>query len=432
MSERIRFGTDGVRGQAGAKPITYEGAVRVGRAALHLARELGGKRVVVGRDPRPSGPTLEDGVIAGVTGNGGEAILAGIVPTAAIAFAVDGGLADVGVQITASHNPAPDNGFKVVGARGRKLDDDGIAAFEAWLAEPIEETTATGRLRDQHKAVLQAWVDAAEGALPNRDALAGRAIAVDLAHGAATSCLDWLRTVPAAWFPMGTGEGTINRDVGSEHPKALIDLVRAQRCTAGIAVDGDGDRCLLIDETGARVPGDALTWLLATRMGAKHLVVTEMSNGALEGLLPGVTVHRVAVGDRNLREAMDARGWPLGAEESGHVLFHDLAGGDGLITGLTALCLLQEGETLSSALAPFVPIPRRTTKVRVGRRPPLEDVPALREAVDRAELRLGPDGRVFLRYSGTEPVLRILVEGRAEAVENVATTLALVAAEALR
>ena len=432
MSDSYRFGTDGMRGTAGRGPFTYEGGVRIGRSALRLAREHGGKRVVVGMDTRPSSGDLADGVVAGITGDGGTAVFAGVQPTGALAFAIDTGLADIGVQVTASHNPAADNGFKVLGQQGRKLDDATIELFESWLREPVDETTATGRFLDAKSQVHLAWVYAAERALVELDKLAGVPLAVDLANGAATRCADWVRDkVPASITLIGNGEGRINDGVGSEHPKALQDLVASRRCSAGLAVDGDGDRCLLVDETGAVVPGDALAWLLATRMGVKHLVVTEMSNGALETCLPAVNVHRVGVGDRQLREAMDLNGWPLGCEESGHVLFHDLAGGDGLITGLKALTLLDRGERLSEAIRGFQPLPRKVSKVRISKRPELSEVTPIQEAVKMAKGLLGPGGRVFLRYSGTEPVLRILVEGKASAVDTAATRIALAAAEAL-
>lgn len=428
----VRFGTDGVRGKAGRSPITYEGGVRVGRAALFLAQQLGGKRVLVARDPRPSGPELEDGVSAGVTGEGGHVVMGGVVPTSAVALAVEAGIAQVGVQITASHNPVGDNGFKVFGARGRKLGDAEIARFEAWLAEEVEERTATGRVKDQHRDVLAGWAAAAERLLPDREVLRGVRLAIDLANGAAASCRPWLETaVPAALHLIGAGEGAINERVGSEHPDTVADLVRARGCAAGLAVDGDGDRVVLVDETGTTVSGDALTWLLATRLGVADVVVTELSNGGLEASLPGVRVHRVGVGDRFLREAMDTHGYGLGGEESGHVLFGDLAGGDGLIAGLRALCLLRPGERLSEAVRGFAALPRKATKVRIARRPPLAEVALVQEAVRFSQALLGPGGRVVLRYSGTEPVLRILVEGRATAVDVAAQRIAIAAAEAL-
>ncbi len=427
----VRFGTDGIRGPAGKPPITYDGAIRVGRAAVRLARTLRGKRVLVCGDTRPSTPGLVDGVTVGITGEGGTAVVGGVQPTAAVALAVDAGLAEVGVQITASHNPAEDNGFKLFGAAGRKLDDAQIAAFEGWWREPVVETTATGGFLDRADAVHQAWRRAAERVLGDLGALSGVPVAIDLANGAATRCVDWLRALPMAVVLVGAGEGRINDRVGSEHPEALADAVLAHRCVAGIAVDGDGDRCVLVDEAGRVVPGDGLAWLLAWRMGVKHLAVTEMSNGGLEASLPGVHVHRTPVGDRHLRAAMDDHGWPLGCEESGHVLFRDLAGGDGLITGLRALSLLRRGERLSEAVAGYAPIPRKLTKVRVGRRPPLAEVPEIQVAVAFAHKLLGPHGRVYLRYSGTEPVLRILVEGKAGAVHTAASRIAVAAAEAL-
>lgn len=428
----IQFGTDGIRGEAGTAPITPEVGVLVGRAAVRLAGGPG-KRVGVVRDTRPSGRMLQHAVASGVAGAGGVAVLGGVAPTSALAAALGAGVVDAGVMLTASHNAAPDNGFKVFAPGGRKLTDAESREVESWLAEPAKAQTpgTIVRARDE---ILGTYISAMEEVLPSLEGLRGQRIALDLAHGAATPLVDWLRTlIPAEIILLGAGDGVINEGVGSEHPELLAAAVRAHGCTAGLAVDGDADRALVVDETGAVVPGDALTWLLAKGMMLNKLAVTVMSNAALESLLPGVQITRTSVGDRYLAEAMREHNLPLGAEESGHVLFQDgLPAGDGLLTGLRVLAFAAALGGLREATAGFKPFPRYKGKLRVARRPPLDTLPELQAQVRALEPQLGDGGRVFLRYSGTEPVLRVLVEGHtAQAVEQVAQAVNAAALEAL-
>ena len=410
---KIKFGTDGVRGEAGVWPIAEEAGERIGRAAAMLAFSTGGSAVVVGRDTRPSGPALEEAVVRGVMAQGADCLRAGMTPTSAVSVAVAAELAAAGVMITASHNAAKDNGFKLVGQGGRKLDDRGIRTVEAWL-ESCPASAKTGAAHHSADQVLQGWTQAVHLCLPNLSALRGKRIAVDLANGAALALRPWLEQQEGVdWVFRGAGDGVINAGVGSEHPEGLAALVVQERCDAGLAVDGDADRCVLVDETGHRIAGDALTWLLCRHMRATELVVTVMSNGALEPLLPGVRVLRTPVGDRHLREAMDTQGIVLGAEESGHVLFDDFPAGDGLLTGLRTLIAAWSAEaTLSAAVAPFKALPRELSKLSVGSRPALSSVANVQAAIAKSTANLGKHGRVFLRYSGTEPVLRLLVEGK--------------------
>lgn len=397
----IRFGTDGIRGRAGTHPITVDTAVAVGRAASCLAE---GGRVVVGRDPRPSSDALAHGVIAGICEQGGTALDAGVVPTAAIGVFLADGQADVGVMVTASHNVAADNGFKVFGEGGRKLTGEAVSSVEGWLLDP---PTPTNFGAVHHADALKAWARRASSVMP---ALPSRPLVVDLANGAARVLAGWLKEVwPGELHLVGT-RGLPNDGVGSEHLEHVGEAVVRVGAWAGLAVDGDGDRCRLVDETGAAVAGDAVTWLLARAMGVDGLAVTVMSNGALEQQLPGVEVTRTPVGDKHLALAMRSQGLALGAEESGHVLFADFPAGDGVIAGLRALVAVGDS-AVSTAAAGFRPLPRRLGKVRVGSRPPLEGVAPLQQALTELEPTLGAGGRVFLRYSGTEPVLRILVEG---------------------
>lgn len=426
----MKFGTDGVRGPAGVAPIDPEGARRVGAAAARWAREAGRGRVVVGHDPRPSGVGLAREVVAGAVAAGAEVGWCGALSSPALAVAV-AGLADAGVMVTASHNPAADNGFKVLGPGGVKPDDAQTAALEAWLAAPAWR--AGGAARDAQEAAAAAYGAAFSVAAGVTGPLAGRKLVLDLANGGVAS-------VRARWAPVfagaqieviGGGDGVINEGVGSEHPARLQAAVRALGADAGLAVDGDGDRCLLVDEVGEIVPGDAIAWLLARHLGLAALAVTVMSNAALEAHLPGVRVVRVPVGDRHLAEAMRAQGLRLGVEDSGHALFADgLPGGDGLLTGVRALCAAWSAAgSLRAACAGFVLFPRALTKVRVGQRRELLGLPEVEEA--EALLRQG-GGRLLLRYSGTEPVLRVLVEGPdATVVAEVSASLTARMAEVL-
>lgn len=413
----IRFGTDGIRGTAGHFPVTAETALAVGRAAARLALEHGGSRVLVARDTRPSGTMLSAAVCAGVAAAGGKALVAEVLPTSGLMANLADDAADAGVMITASHNPARDNGFKVLGSGGHKLSDTDSARFEGWLADS-PEVSDPGDIVHMPLAARRSYHRALDAVAPDCTALTGIRIAVDLAHGAAHTTARWLREryPGVTWCFRGDGDGTINEGVGSEHPAGVAALVIEQGCHAGFAVDGDADRCVLVDERGVVVPGDTLTWLLATRMDVRSLAITVMSSAALEAALPDVLVERTPVGDRHLARAMQQQGIPLGAEESGHVLFADgLPGGDGVLTGLRALALAGLGERpLSETLGAFTPFPRRQTKVVVSARPPLDEVEPLVEAARAGESRLGHGGRVFLRYSGTEPVLRVLVEGSRE------------------
>jgi phosphoglucosamine mutase len=425
---KASFGTDGVRGVAGQAPITAEGGIAVGRAA---ARWASGAPVVVGWDTRPSSLALARAVAAGAAAGGASVLEAGVVPTSAIGVALACGLAGAGVMVTASHNAWPENGFKVFGPGGDKPDEDTARQIEAWMAEePLQ--TVPGEVRDGRALVRDAWERAMSASLPPLTALAGRRIAVDLANGAGTAVADWLDRVPAEWVRVDRG-GMPNDGVGSEHPEALQAAVRAHGCAAGIAVDGDADRCVLVDATGERVDGDALIWLLATELGVPGLAVTVMSNAALEAALPHVSIHRTPVGDRFLKQEMKRSGLRLGGEESGHLLFDDFPAGDGLLVGLRALAAaFGRADTLRAAVAPFRPFPKRLTKVRVAHRVALASVPAMVEAEAEARRTLGPLGRTLVRYSGTEPVLRLLVEGPdASAVAAASDALTAAAAAAL-
>ena len=429
----IAFGTDGVRGTAGAFPIVPEVAYRVGRAALKLAKKLGGQRVLIARDGRPSGGPLASAVASGVADAGGEALDAGVVCTAALQTAVHEGLGSVGVMVTASHNPEADNGFKILSAKGRKPSDDEIASVELWLDDLASQPKGPPPIEDLADEVRSRWLASVERSAGDLSVLRGKRIAIDLANGALAPSREKIQElIPAEIIWLGT-RGPVNGGVGSEHLEALSAAVRANSCAAGFAVDGDADRCRLVDETGREIPGDAVLWRLAIDMAATGIAVTIMSNGALERQLTGVRVVRTQVGDRSVRQAMDREGLVLGGEESGHVLFADHPGGDGLLCGLrTLLAAFRFSPVLSEAFSSFQPLPRKITKVKAKSQPPIERLVAVQRARIAGLERLGPCGRVFLRYSGTEPVLRILVEGEPlSAVEAVSASVTSAASRAL-
>jgi phosphoglucosamine mutase len=398
---KIAFGTDGIRGTAGTLPITERVAIAVGRAIA--AR--GAARVLIARDTRPSGDMLAAGVAQGVAAGAAAALDAGVLPTSGLAAALRAGLADVGVMITASHNPAEDNGFKVLGPGGRKLTPAEDRAIEAEIAIAMTSEPAPSRRPAQRciEPALDAYLQALKQAFGDTAPLAGHRLAVDLANGAASALREPLTSLLPAELVFVDVVGPINAACGSEHPEALQAAVVRHACAAGIAVDGDGDRCRLVDESSVIVAGDALAHALVRAGHHRALAVTVMSNAALEPSLPGVRVVRTDVGDRHLLQAIADGEATLGCEESGHVVFSDaLPTGDGLVTGVRAVAAALRVGTASAYFSEFIPYPRRLGKIRVSHRPPLPEI---------TDDRLGPNGRIFLRYSGTEPVLRALIEG---------------------
>jgi len=397
------FGTDGVRGRWGEAPLTEELARALGRAL----RVRGARRVAVVRDTRSSGPEVLTALVEGL---GDVAVDAGVVPTAGLSALLAAGHADAGVAITASHNPHYDNGLKVMGAEGGKLDDA--------LQEALESEIETQRGCAPLSAVPQRmdgpsiWADAVCAVLPGGWNLRGVRISVDAAHGSgwevAPALLERLgaQVVAIGCSPDGRN---INEGVGALHPETLQDAVRSSGAQAGIALDGDADRCVLVDGAGRVVDGDALLLLLAREPG---LVGTVMCNAALETALAdrGIAFVRTPVGDRYVAEEMKQRGWPVGGEPSGHVLLADgLPTGDGLLTGLLAL---SGGVDLAGRLVGWMPSPQAQASVRTHEKPDLASIPGLLELSQKAEA--GSAQRVLLRWSGTEPKLRVLVEAETQ------------------
>ena len=419
---RRYFGTDGIRGRAGETPITAEFAEKLGRA---LVQVLGVDRpvVAIGRDTRASGPMLEEALARGITSAGGDVRLLGVLPTPGVAaYAVENRLA-AGAVISASHNPAHDNGIKFFSGDGFKLPDETESRIEEHLETPAT-ATSPGTVAAVDDAADR-YVRHARQSLPPDFSLRGLKIAVDCANGAA------VETTPRALRALGadvqvfhaTPDGNnINAGCGSTVAGEISRLVKETGAQVGLSHDGDADRLLLCDETGDPLDGDellAMAGLDLLRRGesaGKTVVATVMSNLGLDEAIEqaGGRVVRTAVGDRYVLEAMRAGGFVLGGEQSGHMIFlrHGTTG-DGLVSALQILRLMAEsGKPLSELRKVLHKYPQAQRAVAVKSKPPLETVPQVQAAITAAEQALAPRGRVLVRYSGTEPKLRILLEGR--------------------
>ena len=422
--ERL-FGTDGVRGRYGEGWLTVERVSALGRALAQVLPRPSGRapRALLGHDGRRSGPALEAALATGLGASGYTVTSAGLITTPGLA--VLGRLAefDLTAMVSASHNPAEDNGIKVFGPGGEKLDDALEERVEAeWRAhpEPLEPgppPAVDPALENRYLAHLQA----AAGELK----LDGLTVVLDCANGGGSRVAPRIlgrlgaHVVPLASAPDGDN---INQDCGSTHPHLLQEAVRLHGADLGIALDGDGDRCLFVDETGALVNGDGILTVLARERAARggwhdaRIVATVMSNrGLLRALREvGVGVVTVGVGDRRVVEALRREGLELGGEQSGHIVFgaenHHI--GDGIFTALRVLAVLRARRAkLSHLAAPYRAFPQVLLNVPVVRKPDLSGVPAIASAVTRVERELGEDGRVLLRYSGTESLARVMVEG---------------------
>ncbi|MEO0999438.1 MAG: phosphoglucosamine mutase [Pseudomonadota bacterium] len=423
--ERKLFGTDGVRGRANTPPMTAEGALRLGMAVgRHFRNGDHAHRVVIGKDTRRSGYMLEYALTSGLCAVGMDVFLLGPVPTPAVGQLTRSMRADLGVMISASHNPFEDNGIKFFGPDGFKLSDAAEAAIEALLdAEPaLAEPAAIGRATriDDGRGRYMEFV---KTTFPRHLRLDGLKIVVDCAHGAAyRTAPEVLWELGAEVIPLGVAPNgyNINAGVGSTAPEAAAAAVREAGADLGIALDGDADRVILIDETGAVADGDQIMGLIATRWAAEGrlargtLVATVMSNLGLERHLAGqgLSLARTRVGDRYVVEAMRAGGYNLGGEQSGHLVMTDhVTTGDGLIAALQVLAALVEAEVPASRLMQvFEPCPQLLRNVRFapGSDPLAEG--AVQSAIAAAEARFGTEGRLVIRKSGTEPLIRIMGE----------------------
>lgn len=419
--KRLYFGTDGVRGVYGSPTLNEDFAWRLGAAAAAWLRTKGvpaGGLVLIGRDTRASGVSLTQALADGLAEGGFKPASLEVLPTPAVSRAVRTQNAVLGVVVTASHNPASDNGIKFFGPAGVKLTDEEEAAIEALLPAARKGGAHTLSTRDG----VADYLGAMAGILPGK--LTGWDIVLDTANGATVHTSSRvLRDHGARVIAIGaTPDGlNINAGVGSEHPEKLAAAVREHRARLGIAHDGDGDRCVLCDETGAVLDGDELLTILALhalkrkKLAKDLLVVTVQSNLGVEAAVTaaGGRVGRTPVGDRYVIERMLAEGASLGGESSGHVICADVSPtGDGLVAALKVIeVMLATGQPLSQLRRALVKFPQHTVALKVKEKTPLESLRVLPAAIAAVEAELGARGRVLVRYSGTEPKLRLLVEG---------------------
>jgi phosphoglucosamine mutase len=422
------FGTDGIRGLVGEAPITPDFMLKLGWASGRVfAREAGGKgrcTVIIGKDTRVSGYMFESALEAGLVAAGVNVKLLGPMPTPAVALMTRTQAAVAGIVISASHNPFYDNGIKFFSATGSKLPDEVELAIEAELGQQV--TTVESRQIGKVLRVVDAagrYIEFCKSTVPEGFNLRGLRIAVDCAHGAT------YHIAPSVFSELGadvTSIGVqpdgfnINEGVGSTDTAALAELVRQQGADLGIAFDGDGDRVLFIDGNGELVDGDELIYMIAMYRLARGtsdagVVGTLMSNLGLELALreEGLQFVRAQVGDRYVKERMEAEGWFLGGESSGHIICSDITTtGDGIVAALQVLVALKAaGVDLASYRAGMSKFPQQMINVTVSGKVNLADFPAVAAAVTRVETQLGERGRVLLRPSGTEPKVRVMVEG---------------------
>ena len=419
------FGTDGIRGRTNVGVMTAATAMKVGQAAgTHFSRGSYKHRVVIGKDTRLSGYMLESALVAGFTSVGMDVILLGPMPTPAVALLTREMRADVGVMISASHNPYEDNGIKLFGPDGFKLSDEAELAIEALVGSdlPLAASPEIGRARRIDDARGR-YIHAVKSSLPDDIRLDGLKIVIDCAHGAA------YQVAPSAVWELGaevitigvTPNGkNINDKVGSTHLELIKETVLASGADIGIALDGDADRLIVVDERGQTVDGDQLMALIGSQWAAQGrlrgggVVATIMSNLGLERFLggQGIELIRTKVGDRHVLEAMKAGGYNVGGEQSGHMILLDHATtGDGTIAGLQVLAaLVKSGQRASELLHLFDPVPQLLKNVRFSGGKPLDDA-HVRLTIADAEKQLAGKGRLVIRPSGTEPVIRVMAEG---------------------
>lgn len=429
MSQRKFFGTDGVRGRANIAPMTPELALRLGRAITHVARKRARRapRIVIGKDTRLSGYMIETALCAGICAMGGRVMVSGPIPTPAVANLTHSMRADAGVVISASHNPFADNGIKLFGPDGFKLPDEEELEIERLLDDPVLDRGPTGagvgsavRLDDARGR----YIVYAKATFPSDLTLNGFRVVVDAAHGAA------YRVAPEVFSELGAdvvslgvrpNGRNINRRCGALHPEQVQSEVLKREAHLGIALDGDADRVIIVDEKGRLVDGDAVMALCATRMlregrlAGNTLVATVMSNMGLDRALEahGGRVVRTAVGDRYVVEEMRRSGLSFGGEQSGHLIFLDHATtGDGIVAALQVLAIMAREQRPLSELAHVMErVPQVLESVVLPTRRPLSDMAELSARIAHYERELGKEGRILVRWSGTETKLRLMAEG---------------------
>ena len=423
---RRYFGTDGIRGRANRFPMTPEVAMKVGMAVgMSFRRGSHRNRVVLGKDTRLSGYMIENAMVAGFCSAGMDVFLLGPIPTPAVAMLVRSLRADIGVMISASHNPYFDNGIKLFGPDGYKLSDEIEARIEQLLDGNVDmalaDSDALGRAK-RIDGVHDRYIEFAKRTLPRSMSLSGLRIVIDCANGAA------YKVAPAALWELGAevipihvepNGLNINDNCGSTHLLDLSRKVHEVRADIGIALDGDADRVVIVDENGTAIDGDQMmaliaeSWQRAGRLQGGGVVATVMSNLGLERFLGGMNLqlHRTKVGDRYVVEHMRASGLNVGGEQSGHVVLSDFSTtGDDLVSALQGLaCIKRADRPVSEVARKFEAVPQVLRNVRFSGRLPLEDA-AVKAAIADAEARLGSSGRLLIRPSGTEPLIRVMAE----------------------
>jgi phosphoglucosamine mutase len=428
--QRAFFGTDGIRGTANSHPMTPEVALRVGLAAgkRFMSKDERRHLVVIGKDTRLSGYMIEPALVAGFTAVGMDVRLFGPLPTPAVAMMTRSLRADLGVMISASHNQYADNGIKLFGPDGYKMSDADEVEIERLMAEPLDEGLASSRKLGRAQRIDDAqarYVEIVKATFPKGLRLSDLRIVVDAANGAAYKVAPTaLYELGAEIIPIGVEPNgfNINEECGSTDPRALRDAVLKHGADIGLGLDGDADRVIILDERGAVIDGDqvmaliAANWKKAGALAKPGVVATLMSNLGLERYLKniGLALERTQVGDRYVVEAMRAKGYNVGGEQSGHIILSNFSTtGDGLIASLQVLAaMVQSGRPVSELCHLFEPVPQILENVRFknGAPPPLDNE-KVKDAIRAAEKRLGAKGRILVRKSGTEPLVRIMAEG---------------------
>jgi phosphoglucosamine mutase len=435
MTARKIFGTDGIRGTANAWPVTPEMAMRLGMAAATYFRKSDPRRhlVVIGKDTRLSGYMLEPALTAGFTAKGMDVVLFGPLPTPGVAMLTRSLRADLGVMVSASHNSYQDNGIKLFGPDGYKLSDEAELAIEELMTHPLDEGLASppdlGRAQRVDDAQSR-YVEIVKSTFPRKLRLAGLRIVIDCANGAA------YKVAPKALYELGAevfaiGDEpngfNINREVGSTDTRAMADAVHRYRADIGIALDGDADRVVMCDENGRIIDGDQLLGLIAQswkqqgRLTKKAVVATVMSNLGLENHLKGlgVALERTQVGDRYVVSRMLEKGINVGGEQSGHIVLSDFSTtGDGLLAALQVLTVMVEtGKRLSEVAHVFDPAPQKLVNRKYQGADPLSKK-SVQDAIAAAEKALGAKGRLLVRKSGTEPLIRVMAQAETDDLVN--------------
>ena len=421
------FGTDGVRGKANSYPMRADTVLKIGMAAGALYRRGNHRhRVVIGKDTRLSGYMVEQALTAGFLSTGMDVFLFGPVPTPAVAMLTRSMRADLGVMLSASHNPYHDNGIKIFGPDGYKLSDDQENEIQKLVLAPETISLAAPEHIGRAKRIEDAqarYIEFVKSSFPKELTLDGLRVVVDCANGAA------YQVAPTALWELGAevisvgvepNGFNINDECGSTHPQKVAAQVRKMRADIGISLDGDADRCILVDENGSVIDGDQVMALIATSwhkrglLRGNGLVATIMSNLGLERLMAShdLALERTRVGDRYVVERMRSGGFNVGGEQSGHVVLSDFnTTGDGLVAALQVLAVLvQNGGSVSDICRMFEPVPQVLKNVRYGAGKPLEQDP-VKKAIAAAEEKLGNSGRLVIRKSGTEPLIRVMAEG---------------------